>query len=421
MLEITTKVLWAIATSLIIISSLYFGTKQSFPQFKIKKIIRSLTTNKESNPIKTLYLTLAGRIGVGSIAGVAIGIYIGGPGTIFWMWIIALIAGVLAYTETLIAIKYKEKNYGGPSYYIKKGLNNKSLDIIYSLLIIIAYLIGFIPIQSNTISKSLELNNILLGIILAVVSFIVIKGGLNKITEVTNKLVPFMTIIYIFLSLVTIILNIRTFISIIKTIIISAFNPKSFLGSFISMLLIGSQRCIFSNESGTGIGAIAASSSSGINGCQSGYIQVAGIYITTLLICTSTAFIILISPYNSIVLNNPNGIELTLFAFNNHFGSAGKTLLNILIILFSFTTILTGYYYCESSLNFISRKINKTILKVIVPLSVFTGAVLTPHTIWKLVDIMVALLVIINIYTLYKLRKEILKYHKKYDRIYAKR
>ena len=417
MLEIINKTLWASVTIVIIMSSLYFSIKLSFPQFKIKKIIKSLTKTKQTNPLKTLYLTLAGRIGVGSIAGVALAIYIGGPGTIFWMWLFALISGSLAYTETLTAIKYKTKDYGGPSYYIKKGLNKRHLAIIYSSLIIIAYLTGFIPIQSNTIAKSISINNILTGFIISTISFIIIKGGINKIIKVANILVPFMAIIYISLSLITINLNLDKFIQVIHTIILSALNPKSFLTGLIPTLLIGIQRCIFSNESGTGLGGIAASSENNINGSQSGYIQVIGIYITTMLICTSTAFLILTSPYSNIIIDNPNGIEITLFAFQYHFGNFGKTLLNISIILFSFTTILTGYYYCESSLNFISNKIKKKTLKIIVPISVFLGTIFSPTLIWKTVDIMVAFLVLINIYSLYKLRKEILKYHKKYDRI----
>ena len=416
MLEIINACLWAFLTVLIISTGIYFSIKLSFPQINIKKTIKSLKSNK--NSLKTLYLTLAGRIGVGSVAGVALAIYIGGPGTIFWMWIVALISGSLAYAETISAIKYKNNNYGGPSYYIKKGLKNKKLAILYSLIVVIAYIIGFIPIQSNTIIKSINNSSIILGLLLSLVTYIIIKDGIKKITKVTNILVPLMTIIYITLSFITIATNIDIFIKIILKIIKSALNTTSFLCSFIPTLLIGIQRCIFSNESGTGLGGIAASSSSSSkNGCQSGYVQVLGIYITTLLICTATAFIILTSPYENIIINNPNGIEITKFAFTYHFKSAGKIFLNLSIVLFSFTTILTGYYYCESSLNFISKKPTNKFLKFIVPISVFLGTMFSPTHIWKSVDIMVALLVFINIYALFKLRKEILKYHKKYDRI----
>lgn len=417
MLEIISACLWAIVTLIILIIGTYFSLTLCFPQFNIKKIKKHLFNKNYKESLKTLNLTLAGRIGVGSISGVALAIYLGGPGTIFWMWIVAFITGSLAYTETFIAIIYKEKTYGGPSYYIKKGLKNKKLAIMYAFIIIISYLIGFIPIQSNTIAKSLDVNKIIIGFSLSLISFFIIKGGLKKITKATNILVPIMTLIYILICLIAIINNIDKFITITNKILTSALNVKSFFTSFIPTLLIGIQRCIFSNESGTGIGSIAASSSKNQNPSQNGYIQIIGIYMTTLLICTITAFLILTSPYQTLNLSNLNGIEITSFAFNYHFKSAGKLLLNISIILFSFTTILTGYYYCESSINFISNKINKKVIKIFVPISVFLGTIFSPTTIWKSIDIMVAILVLINIYTLYKLRKEILKYHKKYDRI----
>lgn len=424
MLQNINSIIWAIVTSLIILMGFYFSKKLSFPQFNVKKIIKSLKVNNKDgiSPIKTLYLTLAGRIGVGSIAGVALAIYIGGPGTIFWMWVTSLISGSLAYTETLLGIKYKNgSNYGGPSYYIYKGLNNKLLASIYSLIVIIAYLTGFIPIQSNTIVKSsnmfLDINHGLIGLLLGLVTFLIVSGGINKIANVTNRLVPFMTIIYIMMSLFAILSNLDKFIDIIILIIKSAFSFNSFFSGFMVTMLIGVQRGIFSNESGLGLGAIAASSSNSDNGCNSGYIQVLGIYITTILICTATAFMILTFDYGGLDINSPNGIEITSLAFNYHFGGYSNILLVLCILLFSFTTILTGYYYCESSLKFLMGRIDLKWLRLVVPLSVFLGCVCSPKIIWSLVDIMVGILAIINIYALYKLRDKAFKYHKKCDRI----
>lgn len=425
MLETIKSIMWAIVTALILFSGLYFSKKLHFPQLKINKIFKSLkgNNNKGITPIKTLFLTLAGRIGVGSIAGVALAIYLGGPGTIFWMWVVAIISGALAYIETMLAIKYKDKkqNIGGPSYYIKKGLKNKPLAIIYSLIIIISYLIGFIPIQSNTVAKSIDMinptNHLIIGLIIAFISFVIIKDGINKISKVTSKLVPFMTLIYISMALFVIIINIEKFPQVLSQIIQEAFQIKPFLTSFIPVILIGVQRAIFSNESGIGLGAIAASASNSINGSKSGYIQVLGVYITTILICTATAFMILIFDYKSVTLTNPNGIELTSLAFNYHFGSLGTILLVACILMFSFSTVLTGYYYCQSSLKFLSKNINTKCLLIITPLSVVLGAITSPTTIWTLVDILVAILAIINIYSIFKLKEEIMLYYKKYDRI----
>lgn len=425
MIENIKDIMWAVVTVLIIITGIKFSIKLHFPQLKINKIIKSLksTDKKGISPVKTLFLTLAGRIGVGSIAGVALAIYIGGPGTIFWMWIIAIISGVLAYTETLLSIKYKDtkNNIGGPSHYIKKGLNKKTLAIIYSSIVIIAYLIGFIPIQSNTIVKSIDMieqvSHITIGIILAIISFIVIKGGINKISKVTDKLVPLMTILYISMALFVVITNIEKFPQIINQIITEAFNLKPFFSGFIVVVLIGVQRAIFSNESGIGLGGIAASASNSTDGTKSGYIQILGIYITTIVICTATAFMILIFDYQNVVINNPNGIELTSMAFNHHFGSIGNILLVLCILLFSFSTILTGYYYCESSLKFISTKIRISTIKILTPLSVLLGTITSPTTIWASVDILVAILAIINIYAMVKLKDEIITYHNKKEKL----
>ncbi len=427
MLETIKAILWAIVTALIILYGIYFSKQLKLPQFNLKKIHKSLkgTNNEGISPVKTLFLTLAGRIGVGSIAGVALAIYIGGPGTIFWMWVIALVSGVLAYMETLLAIKYKkqdgEESVGGPSYYLKYGLNKKKLAVIYSSIVIFAYLIGFIPIQSNTIVKSMDMvfnnNHVVVGIIIAFLSFLVIKGGIKKISKVTDKLIPFMTILYIGMAIFVVITHIDKFPVIIGEIISQAFELKPFLSGFIVTVLIGVQRGIFSNESGIGLGAVAASASNSKNGCQSGYIQVLGVYITTILICTATAFMILIFDYKDVIINNPNGIELTSLAFNYHFGNVGNILLALCILMFSFSTILTGYYYCESSLKFLFKKVNKTLLIVLTPLSVFIGTVTSPTLIWEIIDILVAFLALINIYALVKLKGEIVHYHKKYDKI----
>ena len=420
MLVIINSAIWALVTILIMVFGVYFSKKLSFPQFKIFKIFKSLSGNEKISPLKTLFLTLGGRIGVGSIAGVAFAIYIGGAGTVFWMWVMAIFSSSLAYCETLLGIKYKvssfSENFGGPSYYIRDGLNKKKIAFLYSFIVIIAYIIGFIPIQANTIVKvNIFFNKYIIGFILFFIVFFIIKKGISRIITVTNILVPFMTFIYIFLSLVVIFNNIDKVVDVFLLIIKGAFNFKSFFGGFIATMLIGIQRGIFSNEAGIGLGAIAASYSDSTDGCKCGYIQILGVYITTMLICTSTAFMILLFDYQSIYLNNLNGIELTALAFNYHFGFLGFALLFIFILLFSLTTILTGYYYCESSFRFLRYKSN--IFKVIVPISVFFGCIVSSALVWLMIDLLVGILSIINIYSIYKLKDEAFEYHQKCDRI----
>ena len=414
MLHIISSLLWSMLIVFIIFYGIKFAIRLRFPHFKFKKIIFSPSENKQ-----ILFLTLAGRIGVGSIAGVALAIYLGGSGTLLWMWIITIIAAPFSFSETLLAMKYKEnQNFGGPSYYIKKGLKKEKLAKVYSLIVIIAYLIGFIPIQSNTIIRTLNMINInlnvVIGIIIALLIYIIIKKGIKLITKVTNTLVPIMTIIYITIAAIVLINNLNKIPTVIQNIITNAFNIKPFLSSFIPLVLIGIQRGIFANESGLGLGAIAASSSKNNNGVKSGYTQILGTYITTLIICTVTALIVLLSNYQMISIENPNGIEIALYAFNYHFKNIGSTILIICIFLFSFSTILTGHYYCQSSLKFLNKNVKIVLLTTA---SVFVGTITSPTIIWKSIDALVAILGIINIYTLNKLLEEIVSYYKKYDRI----
>lgn len=364
-------------------------------------------------------LTLAGKIGVGSIAGVALAIYIGGPGTIFWMWVMALISASNTFAETYIGILYKEKDEdniykGGPSYYIKNGLNKKKLAIFCAFLIIICYLVGFIPIQANTITKSINeiitINPIIIGIILCIFSAFIIFGGIKKISNVSNKLVPTMTFLYLLVAGIIVIKNITIIPNILLAIISDAFNFKPFFTGFMSTLIIGIQRGIFANESGLGTGSIASSTTSDSDPIKTGYVQMLGIYITTLLICTSTALIIMTSNYNMINFTDINGIEITQYAFTYHLGNIGNIIIFISILFFAFSTILTGYYYIESNLKFFKTKISHKqliIVKIITIIFLFIGCIISSEQLWDIVDCLVAMLAIINIYALVKLRHKI--------------
>lgn len=422
MFEFLNKILWFITTVLILTSGIYFTYKLKFIQFRFISMFKSLTKKNNTNGIKpyqTLMMVLAGRIGVGSIAGVALAIYMGGIGTIFWMWIIAIIAASLSYSETVLGILYKEKDEdniykGGPSYYIKYGLNNKILGGIYAILVILSYVGGFLSIQSNTITKSINqicnISPIIVGLLISIITSFIIFGGIRRIANVSSKIVPFMTIGYTLVAIYCLIIHINLIPNILISIIKNAFNFKSFFSGFISTLIIGIQRGIFSNEAGIGTGAIASSCIEDNDSKKQGYIQMIGVYITTLIICTSTAIIILTSPYQKLILNDLNGIEITQYAFTYHLGNVGNYLIFIAIILFSFTTILTGYYDGESSLKYFMHKIKKSyllILKICTILILFLGCLIKSSSIWLFVDILVALEAIINIYALIKLRNGI--------------
>ena len=426
------NILWMIATIFLIISGIYFTFNLKFTQFNFKKMFHSLQKgkNKESiSPFKTLTLALAARIGVGSLAGIALGIYKGGIGILFWLWISSFITLPNSFVESTLAVIYhekKEKYYeGGPSFYIEKGLNNKKLAILYSIIICLCYLGGFLSIQSNTIATSLNnffnIPNIITGIIVSLISYYIISHGLKRIANFTSVLVPIMGIIYMFISIFIILKNINMIPNIFMSIIKEAFNIKALGWGIISSIIIGVQRGIFSSESGIGTGAIASGTSDTNIPVNQGYIQMLGIYFTSFIICTGTAFIILTSNINLKTYIDPNGIEITLNALNNHLGNIGTIVLIISIIAFAFSTIISGYYYGESNLKYITKKINSKYLAIVIIFILIYGSIMKPSILWNLVDIGVAILAIINTYAMMKLRKRIKDEYnkersKKYDR-----
>lgn len=437
MIDIINKILWAIATVFIVVYSLYYTFYLSFIQFDFKKMIKEVLKKNEQEkgltPFQALMMTLGGRIGVGSIAGVALAIYIGGVGSLFWLFTISFFTAILAFAETVLGIKYRKYDgnlyKGGPSYYIRKGLGNKRLGSIYAIIIIISYIGGFLGIQANTIVKSLGdiilVPNYIIGIVLVFITSFIIFGGIKKIADVASKMVPFMCVFYLLIAIYVFIVNINIVPNILLDIMKSAFNFESFFGGFIATFIVGIQRGIFSNEAGLGTGSIAASTSGGITAASQGYIQMLGIYITSFIICGATAIIILTSNYHQFLFEDINGIEIASHAFKYHLGSSGNIVLFIFILLFSFSTILTGYYYGESSLKYFFDKINNIyliLLKIITLIILFIGSIMSSTFLWALVDILAAVMAIINLYALVKLKKEVkneLIYYKKkkYDKI----
>lgn len=422
MIDLLTRYVWLIATSLIIMLGVYLSFKLKFAQFSFKEIKKNLSkkinSDKGITPIQSLMMSLAGRIGVGSISGVALAIYVGGVGTIFWIWVTAILGAVISLSETVVGILYRDKDkdgiyIGGPAFYISKCLTKPILGKIYAILIILSYIGGFLGIQSNTITKLVNtiipVSPYIVGLIIVIIISFIIYGGIKKIAKACETIVPIMTIFYVGIALIILIININKMPTIIGLIFKDAFNFRS-LTAGIATMIFGIQRGIFSNEAGVGTGAIASSASSSDNPVGQGYIQMLGVYITSLVICSSTAIIILTSNYQGLVINDVNGIELASYAFNYHLGSLGNVCMLIAIVLFSFSTILTGYYDGESSLKFLIKDIGKkgiNILKMVTLIVLFLGSFLSSTFLWNFVDLLVGILAIINIYALFVLRNRI--------------
>ena len=418
LLDLINKQLWCIAIVLIIVNSVYFSIKLKFPQFKIFKSIKEIFVIKESNnisPRDTLIMALSSKIGVGSLSGMALCIYYGGIGTIFWMYISTIFLSIINYIENTLAIIYKENNknesLSGPYFYINKGLNKKKLSIVYAVIVLILYITLFSSIQNNTIvtlsTSIFNINKIVLSSVISIITGIIIFKGINSISNICNKVFPVMIIIFITVGLLIIIKNITIIPETILMIIKEAFKKQSLKGGIIYTIIVSFQRSIFANESGVGTSAIISGATTSNNYKLQAKIGLIQTYFINLIILGITSIIIVTSKININNLNN--GIEITKQAFNYHLGLFGDIILFIIIFLFSFSTIITIYYYGESSLKYLTNNPKTKILKIVNMVSIFFGGIINGKTIWSYIDILIALLTIINMYTIYKLRKVLLK------------
>lgn len=421
------RILWSLGTILILVSGIYFSIKLRGVQFRYKDIKNSFSNSGSGiSPFKSLTMALGARIGVGSLAGVSLAIYLGGYGSIFWMWVVAIISSSNAFCEVVLGMIYqvRDKNkecIGGPSYYIKKGLGNNFFAYLYALIIIFSYIIGFLTIQSNTISIAIrdifEMDVFFIGLCISILSFIAILGGVKKISNITSFLVPIMGIFYLGIGLFIILINFNESIDILIQIVKDAFNFKSGIYGVLTSLVIGVQRGIFSNEAGLGTGAIAASVVEDSSSVKQGFCQVSGIYITTLLVGTITALVVILAGVDVSGLSDVNGIEITTMAFNHHIGDFGNYVVMITIVLFAFSTIVTGYYYGESSLKFVFNNIKDIYLllfKIVACILLLVGSVMSSSFLWSIVDVFVVIMAIINIPVLFLLRNDIINEYNNY-------
>ena len=399
-------------------------------QFKLGTMIKCLTkggTNKDSvSSFQSFAMALAARVGVGSLAGVALGIYIGGPGSIFWMWISVFITAAASFAESTLAQIYKKKDgnlfVGGPAYYIEYGLHNKSFAMSYAIIIILTYTFGFSAIQANTIATSfkdvLSIPPLVTGIGLAMLSGVIIFGGTSLVAKITSKIVPIMALFYIGIGVLVMIMHLDYIPTFFITIFEDAFKPSPLIGGTVMFTIItGVKRGVFSNEAGMGSGAHAAAVTDSEYSVEQGYIQAFGVYVTTLLICTITAFLIMVTNAITIADTYANGIEITQYALTRLFGPIGGVILSIAIFFFAFSTILTGYFYGESNVKYLFND-SKILfpIRLTVLIIIILSACGSASLIWSLVDIGVGLTATINVIALFYLasqvKEELIKFKK---------
>ena len=425
MLNQITHFISAISIFFLLFGGVFFSIKLKWIQLHFVKLLKSLVKNKTSlkDTFNSISLSLAARIGVGSLSGVSIAIYYGGPGSLFWIWIFGLITSINTYCETYLSVKYQIQEQkqikGGPTLYLLKAFKKKYISKIYAFLVVITYIFGFITIQSNTIVVSINnycgAKKFFVAFILVALTYFSIIKGLKRVSKISSLIVPFMGILYLFLFLYVLINNYYNFPFILNNIILDAFNIKSIGSGFLGTFLIGVQRAVFCTESGLGTGAIASSTVYSNDKIQYSKSQIMGIYYTIFIICTSTAAIILTSNYQSLTLNKINGIELLQYAINYHFGSVGNILLIIIVLCLAYSTIVAGYYYGETNAIFITNESKKTtkIVVIITLLSVIIGSFIKSNILWKIIDFFISILAIINMSALFKLKNEIVNNYQK--------
>lgn len=395
----------------------------------LEKAPESETGEKKVSSFQALMISTASRVGTGNIAGIATAIAAGGPGAVFWMWLMAVIGGASAFVESTLAQIYKVKENGqfrgGPSYYMQKALGKRWLGVLFSIALIICFAYGFNGLQAFNMSSSLEYyipnyseTNIpmILGIILAAATAAVIWGGVHRIGFITSVIVPVMATIYILIGLVTMAMHIGQLPHVFAVIFENAFDFQAMAGGMAgSAVVIGIKRGLFSNEAGMGSAPNASASADVEHPVKQGLVQVISVFIDTLLICSSTAMMLLVSGIEgkSGVLD---GIPYVQAAISANVGKWGIHFITFSIFAFAFSSLVGNYYYAESNILFIKNsKVLLNAFRVTCIVAIFLGAQADFSLMWNIADITMGVMAIINIISIFLLGGIAMKALKNYE------
>ena len=432
-INLANDILWTyVMIAVLIACALYFTVRSGFVQFRmIGEMIRQLVNSNERHnaegkhisPFQAFAVSLASRVGTGNLAGVATAIAVGGPGAVFWMWIIALIGSANAFIESTLAQLYKRRNedefIGGPAYYILHGLKCRWMAILFSVLTIITFGFAFNTVQSNTLCEAVEnafgFSHVYMGVAITTATLIIVFGGIQRIAKFSSIIVPIMALGYILLAMTIVALNIRELPAIIELIVKSAFGMEQIVGGGMGAALMqGIKRGLFSNEAGMGSAPNVAATATTSHPVKQGLIQSLGVFTDTLIICSCTAFIILMSGVE--LGGSLDGIRLTQEALTTQIGGAGRIFVAIAIFFFAFSSIIGNYYYGEANVKFItsSRKV-LGIYRLLVGVMVMAGALMSLQTVWSLADLTMALMTLCNIAAIVLLGGQVLVLLKDYQ------
>jgi len=410
---------------------IFFTIRLGFIQFvHFPELFRSVMRVPENDksgitPFQALCTSLASRVGTGNLAGVAVAITLGGPGALFWMWVVATVGMATAYSESALAQLYKMTDEngqyrGGPAFYIARGLGAPWAGAIFSVCLIVAFGLVFNAVQANSIADAMQgafgFGKIWVGIALAALTALIIFGGIRQIAQVAEYVVPFMAVAYLGMAIYVVIANITEVPGVIALIVKSAFGIEQAAGGVAGAMLNGVKRGLFSNEAGMGsapnIAAVATPAPH--HPSSQGFVQALGVFIDTILICTATGIMILLSG----VIPGPDmtGTPLTQEAMVSHIGEAGRYFIAVAIFFFAFTSVIGNYAYAENAMVFLGLNNRGAIsaLRVAVLLMVVWGAYTSVAVVFNAADAAMGLMATINLVALLLLSGTIAKLTKDY-------
>ncbi|MBC8650020.1 alanine:cation symporter family protein [Pseudomonas sp. MTM4] len=433
MLDILNDLIWSKLLIVMLVGlGLYFTIRSGFVQFRyfgsMFRIFGEAFKRKpgQLSSFQALMLSVAGRVGAGNIAGVAVAIMLGGPGAVFWMWMVALVGMATSYFECSLAQLYKRRQAdgsyrGGPAFYMLHGLRQRWMAVLFSVLLLVTFGFGFNALQSYTVASSMYdtfgVPTYISGVALAVIMAMIIFGGIRRIASIADVLVPIMAFAYIGMALVVIGLNAEMVPEALTLIVRSAFGLEpAFAGGIGAAIIMGVKRGLFSNEAGLGSAPNVAAVAEVKHPATQGIVQSLSVFIDTLLVCTSTALIILLSGVYSPETADVAGVVMTQTALAAVVGEWGRVFISIALLLFVFTTLIYNYYLGENALGFFSDK--RALIqgyRALVIALVLWGSLQDLGTVFAFADLTMGLLAIVNLIAVALLFKTGLRLMHDYD------
>lgn len=421
---------------ILICGGLYFTCRTRFVQFRLLKeqlraVLEKPTDKNSVSSFQALMVSTASRVGTGNIIGVSTALCLGGFGSAFWMWVIAVIGSASAFVESTLAQIYKRKgpdgSYGGPAYYIENAVHSRGLAVIFSILLIITYGFGFNMLASYNLQSTFsgygfyepQTTPWIIGLITALIVCYCLFGGGKRVIKVTSTLVPLMGVAYIVVALLIVFMNIGTLPDILKRILSEAFDLKAIFGGFSgSCVMFGIKRGLFSNEAGVGSAPNASASAEVNHPVKQGLVQVLSVFIDTILICSATAFMCM----SSGVEPTPqlSGAPYVQLALSKTLGDFGPLFITVSMILFAFTTLIGNLFYVDKCIfHIFGRKPNKLFMSIyylIASAIIFVGAGLSADLLWNIADITMGAMTLINMPVIIVLAKYVFRALKDYEK-----